>query len=152
MLITRATANDLKPILDLQYLAYQSEAKLLGRSDIPPLKQTLDELQIEHQNGIILKATNDVGLIVGSVRGRNDGQTLYVGKLIVHPEIRGRGLGTRLLAAIEEACPAQRYELFTSDKSAQNIRLYERIGYVKFDVRPAAPGLTFIYLEKMAVN
>ena len=124
MLITQATSDDLIQILELQYLAYQSEALLLGRTDIPPLKQTLDEIQQEHQKGIILKATNDAGLVIGSVRGQVDGQTLLVGKLIVHPDMRGRGLGTQLLTAIEEACPKQRYELYTSSKSTRNIRLH----------------------------
>lgn len=148
MPITKATTDDLGPILELQYLAYQSEARLLGRNDIPPLRQTLGEILLELQNGIILKAANEEGSIVGSVRGRIDGQTLHVGKLMVHPDLQGRGLGTQLLTAIEKFCPKQRYELFTSDKSEKNIRLYERNGYVKFDARTIAPGLTLIFLEK----
>ena len=47
MEICRATENDLREILDLQYLAYQSEAALFESNDIPPLKQTLDELTYE---------------------------------------------------------------------------------------------------------
>ena len=37
MNITRAESGDLQEILDLQYLAYQSEAALFGNKDIPPL-------------------------------------------------------------------------------------------------------------------
>ena len=40
MRITEAETEDMKEILDLQYLAYQSEAKLFNNWDIPPLKQT----------------------------------------------------------------------------------------------------------------
>ena len=42
--IKKATKEDLWEILDLQYIAYQSEADLFGTQDIPPLKQTIDEV------------------------------------------------------------------------------------------------------------
>lgn len=45
--ITKAQEPDLQEILDLQYLAYQSEAKLLNNPHIPPLTQTLQEVQTE---------------------------------------------------------------------------------------------------------
>jgi acetyltransferase family protein len=38
ILIKKAQKEDLEEILKLQYLAYQSEAKLFGDIDIPPLK------------------------------------------------------------------------------------------------------------------
>lgn len=44
MKIEKAEYKDLDKILNLQYLAYQSEADLFGTRDIPPLKQTLDEV------------------------------------------------------------------------------------------------------------
>ena len=42
--IEKAEREDLNEILELQYLAYQSEAALFGTNDIPPLRQTLDEV------------------------------------------------------------------------------------------------------------
>lgn len=42
--IKKAVREDLQEILALQYLAYQSEADLFGTQDIPPLKQTLEEI------------------------------------------------------------------------------------------------------------
>ncbi|WP_279052516.1 hypothetical protein [Eisenbergiella tayi] len=55
MIIKKATENDLQEILDLQYMAYQSEAKLFNDPDIPPLKQTLPEVYSEYEKGILLK-------------------------------------------------------------------------------------------------
>lgn len=69
MIITKATKEDLSEILQLQYLSYQSEAKLLNNFDIPPLKQTLQEVQNEYDNGTILKVLDDNNRIIGSVRG-----------------------------------------------------------------------------------
>lgn len=146
--IIRAEQANLPAILELQYLAYQSEAILLGNYSIPPLKQTLQELETEYKNGVILKAVHENGDIVGSVRGYTCSGTFYIGKLIVHPAVQGRGIGTQLLNEIESLYPQLRYELFTSSMSNKNLKLYERQGYSRFKEKQVANGLTFIYLEK----
>ncbi|MBD3879028.1 MAG: GNAT family N-acetyltransferase [Quinella sp. 1Q5] len=148
MKILRADKDDLRDILSLQHLAYQSEAKLLGNPDIPPLKQTLSDLQAEYDRKIFLKTTDDTGAIVGSVRYLLESDTVYIGKLIVNPAFQGQGIGTKLLLEVEKLCPNKRYELFTSNKSRRNISLYERLGYKIFAVKPATETLTFVYLEK----
>ena len=66
--ISKARLEDLQEILLLQHLAYQSEAILLGNKDIPPLKQTLDEMIAEYHKGIILKMVVAGDLIIGSIR------------------------------------------------------------------------------------
>jgi len=133
--------------LALQKIAYRSEAVLLGNDAIPPLIQTLEELSDEYEEGLILKAVLD-GIIIGSVRAFSDGRTCYIGKLMVSPEHQRKGYGSRLLAAIENLWPHRRFELFTSDKSAGNIRLYEKSGYSFFRKRQMSPHLKFVYLEK----
>ena len=45
--IEKAIETDLNEILNLQRLAYQSEAILLNNFSIPPLMQTLEEVQQE---------------------------------------------------------------------------------------------------------
>lgn len=147
MKIDQACTCDLPEIWELQRLAYQSEAILLNNFSIPPLTQTLNEVEIEFQNGVFLKALED-SRIIGSVRGYVKDATLYIGKLIVHPDFRGKGIGTSLLAAIEGLYPACRYELFTSEKSEKNLRLYERQGYRRFAEKSISPELLFVYLEK----
>ena len=149
MTILPATRPDLPAILSLQYLAYQSEAILLQNFSIPPLIQTLADLEAEFESGIILKAVEGRE-IVGSVRARQENGTAHIGKLIVHPARQGKGIGTQLLHAIEQAAPSSRYELFTSSKSERNIRLYERAGYRKFAEKLVSPNLSFVYLEKRA--
>jgi len=150
MTIVRASRPDLREIIALQYLAYQSEAELHDNYAIPPLTQTYDEVVREWENGLFLKAVDDNGEIIGSIRGYVENNTAYLNKVIVHPKKQGQGIGTQLLLTMERTLPAERYELFTSSKSVRNIRLYARLGYVRFAERPAAEGLTFVYLEKYA--
>lgn len=54
--IERATGADARDILALQRLAYQSKAALYDDFGIPPLTQTLDELESEFDNHLFLKA------------------------------------------------------------------------------------------------
>ena len=146
-MILKAEYNDLREILDLQYLAYQSEAALFGSQDIPPLKQTIDEVIEEFNTGIILKIVID-NKIIGSVRAKEQNDTVYIGKLMVHPDHRRRGYGSQLLSEIERYFPDKRYELFKSTRSIDNIRLYQKMGYTIFDRKAVNDQLQFVYLEK----
>ena len=147
IIMEQAEYNDLPEILTLQYLAYQSEAALFGSKDIPPLKQTSDELREEYNSGVILKMVTG-GRIIGSVRAREQNGTVYIGKLMVHPEHRRKGYGSKLLAEIEKRFPGRRYELFTSTRSVDNIRLYETQGYTVFDTKAVSEELEFVYMQK----
>ena len=147
-MIKKAQKEDLEEILKLQYLAYQSEAKLFGNIDIPALMQTLEEVYDEFQKGAILKAVDDGGIIIGSVRAYQDGGTVYIGKLMVHPSKQGQGIGTQLLHKMKKQYLNQRYELFTSTRSEKNIALYQKLGYEIFDEEQVTEELRFVYMEK----
>ncbi|MBQ9572541.1 MAG: GNAT family N-acetyltransferase [Acidaminococcaceae bacterium] len=147
-MITKADYEDLQEILQLQYLAYQSEAALFGSKDIPPLKQTLEEVIAEYREGIILKMVDENDVIIGSVRARESNGTVYIGKLMVHPDHRRNGYGTRLLAEVERFYPGKRYELFTSTRSIDNIKLYQNSGYKEFARKAVNDELQFVYMEK----
>lgn len=138
--------SDLPELLALQKRAFQSEAMLLQTNRIPPLLQTLPELEEEFQKGFFYKAVEE-GVLLGSVRGRVDGGTLYIGKLMTAPEQRGKGVGTRLMNHIEGQFPALRKELFTSSQSVANIRLYKKLGY-RFFRQERQGDFLFYYFEK----
>jgi GNAT superfamily N-acetyltransferase len=129
--ILQATVADAEDILTLQKLAYQREAALYDDYNIAPLTQTLAEMQKDFGKNTILKAVAD-GKIVGSVRAYQDQNACFIGRLMVHPDFQGRGIGAELMQRIEAIFPNVRsYQLFTGYKSAGNIRLYERLGYSK---------------------
>lgn len=147
--ILPAQISDTPAILALQRHAYETEARLYNDWSIPPLTQTLPELEAEFGTVVILKALDARGDIVGSVRARMDGGVCRIGRLVVRQDCRRQGLGSALLAAVEAAFPqAERYALFTGSLSADNLRLYARAGYVETARRAAKPGLTLVFLEK----
>jgi GNAT superfamily N-acetyltransferase len=124
MIIERASIEDAEEILELQKLAYVSEAEIIDDFTILPLHQTIDEISSEFRYQIFLKIRLE-GIIIGSVRSYLEKGTCYIGKLIVRPKYQNRGLGTGLLSAAENLFPdAERYELFTGQKSKKNIHIY----------------------------
>lgn len=152
MTIVPATKEDAVDILALQQAAYQSEAELYQDWSIPPLTQSLLELQQEITAGTVLKASQGSRL-VGSVRAvqQEDG-SVAIGRLIVLPELQGQGIGSSLMAAIEAAFPtAPRFELFTGSLSIRNIRLYEKLGYRIFMRKQLSPQVELFFLEKRTV-
>ena len=86
MLIVEATKDDLKGIFDLQKLAYLQEAQIYDDYAIPPLQLSYKELVRECGNKIVLKAM-EYDRIIGSVRAYKEGDTCYIGRLMVHPRI-----------------------------------------------------------------
>ena len=146
-MIVKAELNDLKEILDLQHLAYISEAKLFNDMTIQPLTETLDELIEEYNKGIVLKFVFE-NKIIGSIRAHEDNGTIYIGKLMVHPDYQQKGYGTMLIKEIEKMFPNKRFELFTSTRSINNIKLYQKNGYKIFKTEKVYNDLEFVFLEK----
>ena len=147
--ITKASFADLKTILVLQKQAFLSEADIYNDFDIsPPLLQTLEELTKEFSESIILKAVLG-DFIVGSVRGFQVDETVFIKRLIVNPNYQNQGIGTKLMKSIEDSFQNnKRYELFTGHKSKRNLHLYQKIGYKEFKRIPIHENLNIIYLEK----
>jgi len=148
MLITAATIADAEAILDLQRTAYLSEARLYNDYSLPPLTQTLEDLQASFAGHIFLKAVVAERL-VGSVRARPEKGTCHIGRLIVHPHYQGQGIGSRLMAGIEKLFPhVERFALFTGEKSAANILLYQRLGYQETKRQRISDKVVLVFMEK----
>ena len=146
--IQRAREGDAAAILALQKLAYQSEARLYDDWKLPPLTQSLDSLRAEFDSSRVLKAL-DGETLVGSVRARGTSGICHIGRLIVAPGLQGRGIGTRLMRAVEAEFPdVDRFELFTGSRSEANLRLYERLGYRRSREQVLSPAVTLVFLEK----
>jgi ribosomal protein S18 acetylase RimI-like enzyme len=152
MEISRATIGDGEEILKLQKLAYQSEAERYGNYDIPPLKQTIEEIREQFETHIFLKAMCD-GRIVGTVRAHEENGTCYIGRLAVDPDKQNRGIGKALMNSIEGRYKPERFELFVGSKSENNIYLYQKLGYITYKADKYECGdIEIYYLEKICGN
>jgi ribosomal protein S18 acetylase RimI-like enzyme len=97
---------------------------------------------------VFLKALVN-GKVIGCIRGYQTNETAHILRLIVHPFFQGRGLGSRLVLAMEQRFPeARRFEAFTGHRSRRNLHLYNKLGYRAFDTRSASETLQWVYLQK----
>ena len=143
-----ASRSDLARILQLQKTAYLSEAEIYGDCNIPPLLQTLEDLEAEFETMLFLKIEID-GALVGSVRACEKDGVCHIGKLIVSPERQNNGLGSALLLEMERHFPhVSAYALFTGGKSSKNLGLYDKHGYVRTERTRVSDALTVVHLRK----
>ena len=147
--IVHATRADAGEILTLQRACWLSEAFDSQSLEIPALQEDLATVvaELDRWQTYVVRSA---GRLVGSVRGRldegPDGARVWdIGRLMVAPDVQGRGLGRLLLEHIQAVAPAEAtaYWLFTGAKAARNQRLYRKAG---FRLRPEleAPPLAVI--------
>ncbi len=107
----------------------------------------MESIESQFDDHTFLKVVAD-GKIVGSVRTKNDGDTCYIGRLIVHPDFQNQGIGTKLINEIEKLHEADRYELFTGSKSERNLYLYKKLGYCEFRTEDQTDNVKIVFLQK----
>lgn len=147
--IVKAEIRDTSALYDLQLLAFESEAEMIGSRDVPALLETREENQEDFVSWITLKLVNASDEIIGAIRYRKIDDLIEVGRLMIHPNYRQRGLAQRLLSEVDKACPGETKELYTCTKSWINIRLYEKMGYTAVKEVTEDSGLSFVYMRKI---
>ena len=148
--IVDASSDDAEAILALQKLAYASEARRYDDWTIPPLVETLDSVRRQIAEHVVLKAVVD-GRLAGSVRGVVTDGVCEVCRLSVDPALQRHGIGSALLVAIEARFPGvEAFELFTGNRSVENLRLYDRHGYRHARTKVLSPAVSLVFLRKPA--
>ena len=146
-----ATLGDVAELLVLQRACWVREGLAAqGRWVVPPLVEELDDVAAGVQEWTTYavrarSADGSPGRLVGSVRGRVrpvDPTCWEVGRLMVAPDLQGRGLGRELLALGESPAPASvsSYWLTTGLLEERNQRFYKRAGYRLAPGEPTYPG------------
>jgi tRNA (guanine37-N1)-methyltransferase len=139
--VALAASADAAELLTLQRACWVQEQQANPGVHIPPLHESLADLQawLGTWTTLVLRSG---GRLVGAVRGRLEGDAWEIGRLMVAPDLQGRGIGRLLLDAIEIAAPddATGFVLFTGALSERNIRIYKKAGYRLLGPDPDAPG------------
>lgn len=152
-IVKRAKIIDLPEILALQKKAFTEVARLMNRYDLPPLLQSIEELQAEYQHNIILKYLSEDNRIVGSVRGFLDnGNICHIGKLVVDPDFQNQEIGKTLMCEIEtHFLSCDKFVLFTGDETPNTVYLYKKIGYQVIEKQDMG-GLNMFLMEKSNIS
>ncbi len=146
-----AVPADAPELLVLQRACWVEEGlRAQERWVVPPLAETLEDVVAGVADwttyAVRTRSVDGIpGRLLGSVRGRvrpGDEAVWEVGRLMVAPDLQGRGLGRELLALVEAAAPASvtRFWLTTGVLAQDNQRFYRRAGYRLAPGEPTYPG------------
>ncbi|MFE1169307.1 GNAT family N-acetyltransferase [Nocardiopsis sp. NPDC058789] len=149
-----ATPDDAGEIFTLQRAAYVDEAQACGDPFILPLTEGLARIEklLADADAVVLKAV--VGhRLVGAVRAGVTETTGVVGRLVVAPDMRRRGIAGALLTRVEDDLRERRPELtaltlFTGAQSPRNQRLYRTLGYAETHRERVAEHLVMVHMRK----
>ena len=152
--IRTATAADAGELFTLTRACWLQEQWTNPATHIPALHESLQDAVEGLRTWTTLVAVAG-GRIVGSARGRVDPDEPAVwdiGRLMVAPDLQGRGLGRRLLGLVEELAPAgvSSYRLLTGALSEANIRMYKKAGYRLRGPAPDADGAVLLTKPRRA--
>ena len=148
MKIETASIEDVPELLELQYKAFRPVAESVNWLDAPNLTETVEHALGEFPKYMTLKMLSDDGKIIGSVRGRVEEGSLYIGRLMVLPEYQKHGYGRILLHEIQSVLSHNRAWLDTCGELPKTVAFYEREGFHKFATKYFENGHTWISMEK----
>ncbi len=138
--LRRALSGDAAELMVLQRCCWVDEAVANDTLDVQALHETLEDVRAWVDVWTTWCVRVD-GRLVGAVRARQEGSSWEIGRLMVAPDLVGRGLGGWLLRFAEDQAPAdvESITLFTGSQSARNIAIYERAGFRR-TLAAAPPG------------
>ena len=148
MKIEIANIEDVPELLELHDKAFFAIAAEVDWLDAPGLKESLEQVREDFPKYMTLKMLSDDGKIVGSVRGRVEDGSLYIGRLMVLPEFQKNGYGRILLRKIQSVLPHSRAWLDTSGDVPETVSFYEREGFRTFESKRFENGVSWIFMEK----
>ena len=139
--IRLAEPADAGELLTLQRACWWQEQEANPGVTIPALGEGVADVEawLSQWTTLVLRSG---GRLIAAARGRREGDQWDVGRLMVAPDLQGRGLGRLVLRAIEEAAPEEvaGYVLFTGAGSARNLAMYKKAGYRVRGEDPKVPG------------
>lgn len=148
MLIQEASIGDVPELLDLQCKCFGPVCDMLDWHDAKNMTETVEEANADFPRFTTLKVCGGDGRIIGSVRGRVEDGSLFIGRLMVLPECQKLGLGLELLHAIEARLPHNRVWLYTCQQVGFTMKFYQKEGFKTYKVEPINERLSWAYMEK----
>ena len=145
MTIRRATPDDLAAVTACARAAYEMYVPRIGKEPAPMIADFAAQIA-SGQVYVIFEGESVEGYAVFYPAGDH----LHLENVAVFPRNKGRGLGGRLIAFVEDE--ARRLgltavELYTNEKMTENLRMYPKLGYAETGRRQEA-GFDRVYFRK----
>ena len=134
-------------VLELQRKSYIMEAKLIGTEEIPPLKETFEQLQTcgETFIGCFIGKR-----LAGAVSYKMEEETIDIHRVMVHPDFFRRGIAMTLLEHVE-LIEKESSKIIVSTGAANlpAVRLYEKLGFGQQKDSIVGDGLRIANFHKL---
>jgi len=133
-----------KRVVELQRAAYQIEADLIGFNGIPPLHETLDDVQTLP---LYWRGSFEDHILAGIIGWTIVNDVCDIDRLAVHPRFARRGHGRKLVNSLIEQ---RTITVSTGTKNLPARQLYESLGFIRTGEREIASDVTVTTYERSA--
>jgi GNAT superfamily N-acetyltransferase len=113
---------------------------------------SLVRLLADRRGGVLVAYVADEPVACGAVR-LLDPETAEIKRMFVTPDRRGRGVGRRLLDALERAAAdlgCRRVRLDTGERQRAALALYRSAGYAEIEAYNVQPGASHWFEKRLA--
>lgn len=141
-----ADPDTLAGLVRVQRASYRVEAELIGFDDLPPLRETPEELAAVPESFLGAFEGEQLLGAVAFVRHRT---WVDVHRLVVDPAAFRRRVATRLLDALDELHPDAAWTtVATGEANGPAVALYEGRGFERVGRTAVAPGTWIVRFER----
>jgi len=134
-----------RQVLAVQRPSYRIESTLIEYPNLPPLFETVADLQKSHETFVGYWLA---GQLAGVLSYEQIDEGIHIDRLVVHPDYFRRGVGRALLQWLETAVPSPHITVSTAAKNQPAIQLYQAQGYTIVQSNTLPDGLELVLLHK----
>jgi ribosomal protein S18 acetylase RimI-like enzyme len=143
-----ADAATVERVVALQRASYAVEARLIGAGELPPMRETAEQLR---SSGETFLGAMRAGALVGAVAYKRAAGTVDIHRLAVDPGAFRGGVATALLDALEaREGDADHWTVGTGAANAPARALYERRGFEATEERVVPGGIRWVRMDRPA--
>ena len=151
--LEKATNSDAQAIFDIQVMAFMPLLEKYQDYHTNPANETIERVitRINNPNGGFYRIIVDNKLVGAiSILWKEDGQ-FWISPMFILPDFQGKGIAQKAMTLIEEMFPqATSWELATILEEERNCYLYEKMGYIRTDVKKELnENTTLIFFKKI---
>ncbi|MFE8701449.1 GNAT family N-acetyltransferase [Cytobacillus sp. FJAT-54145] len=129
----------------MQKESYKVEAEYIGTYEIPPLKESLQELM---DCGETFIGYYEGGEIVGALSYKLEDNEIDIHRVMVDPNHFRKGIARKLIGHVEEHIPSQGMVVCTGAKNTPAVTLYLKLGFEKVRDIEVGHGLVLTQFRK----
>ena len=144
-LIDISNRNNANDVLSIQIPSYEVEAKIIGYSEIPPLKDTVETLQKCEE---IFFGYYENTELCGAISLKVDDNVANIHRLIVHPNHFRKGIAQLLVNFAISNFDVKKVEVATGSKNTPAVNFYLKNGFEKTKEVTINEQLSLTFFEK----